>query len=133
MSGPTTRVLTVLELLQNHRRISGAELAAHLDVDRRTIRRYISVLENLGVPVTTEQGRSGGYMLVPGFKLPPMMFTDEEVLAISMGLLAAKQLGLAQAAPAIDNAQAKLERVMPENLKTRLRDTHETMPVLLWN
>lgn len=131
MSGPTTRVLTVLELLQNHSRISGAELAAHLGVDRRTIRRYISVLENLGVPVTTEQGRYGGYMLIPGFKLPPMMFTDEEVLAISMGLLAARQLGLAQAAPAIDNVQAKLERVMPENLKKRLRGIHGTTQLIL--
>lgn len=59
MSGPTTRVLTVLELLQAHGQIGGAELAERLGVDRRTIRRYITVLEELGIPITTEQGRYG--------------------------------------------------------------------------
>lgn len=131
MSGPTTRVLTVLELLQAHGQISGAELAERLDVDRRTIRRYITVLEELGIPVTTEQGRYGGYRLVAGFKLPPMMFTDEEALAVSLGLLAARQLGLADAAPAIASVQAKLERVMPANLKKRVRGVSDTTRVIL--
>jgi len=131
MTGPTVRVLAVLELLQNHRRITGSELAVRLGVDRRTVRRYITVLEELGVPVTTEQGRYGGYMLVPGFKLPPMMFTDDEVLAISLGLLAARELGLAQATPAIDSAEVKLQRVMPETLKRRLRGVKATTKLLL--
>lgn len=131
MAGPIARVLTVLELLQNHRRLGGAELADKLGVDRRTVRRYITVLEDMGVPITTEQGRHGGYMLVPGFKLPPMMFTDDETLAISLGLLAARQLGLADAAPAIDNVQSKLERVMPGNLRQRARAVSETTKLML--
>ncbi|AHI31915.1 Predicted DNA-binding transcriptional regulator YafY, contains an HTH and WYL domains [Marinobacter salarius] len=131
MSGPTTRVLTVLELLQTHGQIGGAELAERLGVDRRTIRRYITVLEELGIPVMTEQGRYGGYRLVAGFKLPPMMFTDEETLAVSLGLLAARQLGLADAAPAIASVQAKLERVMPANLKKRVRGVSDTTRVIL--
>lgn len=131
MSGPTTRVLTVLELLQTHGQIGGAELAERLGVDRRTIRRYITVLEDLGIPVMTEQGRYGGYRLVAGFKLPPMMFTDEETLAVSLGLLAARQLGLTDAAPAIASVQAKLERVMPANLKKRVRGVSDTTRVIL--
>lgn len=131
MAGPIARVLTALELLQSHKRLSGAELAAKLGVDRRTVRRYITVLEDMGVPVTTEQGRHGGYMLVPGFKLPPMMFTDEEILAVSLGLLAARQLGLAEAAPATDSVQAKLERVMPDALKQRTRAVGETTRLML--
>lgn len=131
MSGPTTRVLTVLELLQAHGQIGGAELAERLGVDRRTIRRYITVLEDLGIPVMTEQGRYGGYRLVAGFKLPPMMFTEEETLAVSLGLLAARQLGLADAAPAIASVQAKLERVMPTNLKRRVRGVSDTTRVIL--
>lgn len=131
MSGPTTRVLAALELLQNHPRLSGAELATRLGVDRRTVRRYITVLEDLGVPVTTEQGRYGGYMLVPGFKLPPMMFTDEEALAISLGTLAARELGIAQATPAINSVEAKLERVMPDNLKRRVRSVRDTTKLML--
>lgn len=131
MTGPTVRVLAVLELLQSHQRITGSELANRLGVNRRTVRRYITVLEELGVPVTTEQGRYGGYMLVPGFKLPPMMFTDDEVLAISLGLLAARQLGLAQATPATDSAETKLQRVMPDALKRRLRGVMATTKLLL--
>lgn len=131
MTGPIARVLTVLELLQSHKRLGGAELADKLGVDRRTVRRYISVLEDMGVPVTTEQGRYGGYMLVPGFKLPPMMFTDEEVMAVSLGLLAARQLGLVEATPAIDSVQAKLERVMPDGLKRRARAISETTKLML--
>lgn len=131
MSGPTTRVLALLELLQTHSRLSGAELADRLGVDRRTIRRYITVLEDLGIPVTTEQGRYGGYMLIAGFKLPPMMFTDEETLAVSLGLLAAQQLGLAESAPATASVQAKLERVMPANLKRRVRAVSDTTKLIL--
>lgn len=131
MSGPTTRVLALLELLQSHGRLSGAELAQRLDVDRRTVRRYITVLEDLGIPVMTEQGRHGGYALVPGFKLPPLMFTEEETLAVSLGLLAAQQLGLSASAPAIASAQAKLERVMPSNLKRRVSGVSDTTRVIL--
>lgn len=131
MAGPTTRVLAVLELLQANGQMGGAELAERLGVDRRTIRRYITALEDIGVPIVTEQGRYGGYRLVAGFKLPPMMFTDEEIFAVSLGLLAANQLGLTNAAPAIASVQAKLERVMPANLKSRVRGISETTQVIL--
>jgi len=126
MAHPTARVLAVLELLQAHGRMSGAELARRLEVDVRTLRRYIVTLEEIGIPITAERGRHGAYMLVTGFKLPPMMFTDDESLAISLGLHAARSLGLAEAAPAVESAQAKLERVMPANLKRRVRAVSET-------
>ncbi len=127
MYSPTTRVLTVLELLQSHGRMSGAELARRLQVDGRTLRRYIGKLEDLGIPVVAERGRYGCYSLIAGFKLPPMMFTDDEALALSIGLVAARGLGLAEAAPAVQSAQAKLERVMPRNLKNRIRALGETV------
>lgn len=126
MAHPTTRVLAVLELLQSHAQISGAELAARVEVDRRTLRRYIAMLEEMGIPITTEQGRYGGYRLVPGYKLPPMMFTDEEAQALSLGLIAARGLGLSDAAPAIESVQAKLDRVLPSAPKktvTALRES----------
>jgi predicted DNA-binding transcriptional regulator YafY len=127
MERPATRVLAVLELLQAHGRINGPELARRIGVDGRTLRRYIAMLEEIGIPVTAERGRHGGYRLVAGFKLPPMMFTDDEALALSVGLLAARGLGLADAAPAVASAQAKLERVMPANLKRRVRAIDETV------
>jgi predicted DNA-binding transcriptional regulator YafY len=127
MDRPTTRVLALLELLQAQGRLGGSELARRLGVDGRTVRRYIAMLETLGIPVTTERGRHGGYALVAGFKLPPMMFNDDEALALSIGLLAARGLGLADAAPAVASAQAKLERVMPTTLKRRVRAIDETV------
>jgi predicted DNA-binding transcriptional regulator YafY len=113
MTRPTTRVLAVLELLQSHGRVSGPELALRVGVDGRTLRRYIAMLEELGIPIVAERGRFGGYALVAGFKLPPMIFTDDEALALSVGLLAARGLGLADAAPAVTARGAKLQRVMP--------------------
>ncbi|WP_166839983.1 helix-turn-helix transcriptional regulator [Rheinheimera pleomorphica] len=131
MSGPTIRVLSLLELLQSHGRLSGTELAARLGVDKRTVRRYIQALEQLGIPVTTEQGCDGGYMLVAGFKLPPMMFTNDETLALSLGLLAAKNLQLADTQAAVSSVQAKLERVMPAKLKSRARAVADTIKLML--
>ena len=83
MYHPTTRVLTVLELLQAHGRLSGAEIASRLEVDLRTVRRYITMLQDLGLPVESERGRYGGYRLRPGFRLPPLMLSDEEALALT--------------------------------------------------
>jgi predicted DNA-binding transcriptional regulator YafY len=127
MARPTTRVLAVLELLQSRGNVSGPELSRRVGVDGRTLRRYIAMLEEMGIPIVAERGRFGGYALVAGFKLPPLMFTDDEALALSVGLLAARSLGLAGAAPAVAGAQAKLQRVMPQALKRRVRDIDETV------
>jgi predicted DNA-binding transcriptional regulator YafY len=127
MTKPMTRVLAVLELLQAHGRISGTEIAARLEVDVRSVRRYIATLEEMGIPVVADRGRAGGYALVAGFKLPPMMFSDDEALALSVGLLAARSLGLDSAAPAIAGVQAKLERTMPAQLRQRVRAVDETV------
>ena len=94
MYHPTTRLLAVLELLQSRGRVGGAELARRLEVDERTVRRYITMLRELGIPVEGERGRYGTYRLRAGYKLPPLMFTDDESLAIVLGLLAARQMGL---------------------------------------
>lgn len=126
MASPATRVLALLELLQSHGQLSGRELAQRLEVDGRTLRRYIRHLEDLGIPVTTERGRHGGYRLVAGFKLPPLMFSAEEAQAIALGLLAVRGLGLAETAAAGASAQAKLERVMPANLQQRVRALSES-------
>jgi predicted DNA-binding transcriptional regulator YafY len=127
MSQPTTRVLALLEMLQAREVTGGAELARALEVDRRTLRRYVVMLEELGIPIVTTQGRYGGYQVVPGFKLPPMIFSDEEALALAVGLMAARGLGLAQSLPALASARAKLERVFPAKLKSRLRAVDDSV------
>ncbi|TXD64480.1 HTH domain-containing protein, partial [Mitsuaria sp. TWR114] len=110
MSLPASRILALLELLQSRGQLDGAAIAAELQVERRTVRRYIVALEALGIPVDRERGRFGGYRLATGFRLPPLMFSEDEALALGLGLLAARQLGLADTAPAVASAQAKLER-----------------------
>src|SRR2546421_12795898 len=124
---PTARVLTVLELLQSHGRLTGAELARRLEVDIRTVRNYVETLADLGIPVEAERGRYGAYRLRPGYKLPPLIFTEDEALALTLGLLAAHKLGLAVAAPAVEGALAKVERVLPTALRDRVQAVQETL------
>jgi len=118
---PVARLLAALELLQTHRRVTGGELAERLQVDRRTARRYVARLIEMGVPIDTDRGRDGAYRLTAGYKLPPMMFSDDEALALALGLVAARDLGLGEARLAVHSALDKLERVMPENLRMRVR------------
>ncbi len=127
MYHPTTRVLAVLALLQAHGRMSGAELAERLEVNVRTLRRYVIMLQDLGIPIEAERGRNGAYILSAGFKLPPMMFTNEEALALTVGLISTRHLNLADTDRAIESALAKLERVMPLELKGRVRALTETI------
>src|SRR6266853_4217239 len=124
---PTTRVLTILELLQSRQHLSGPELAERLEVNTRTVRRYITMLQDLGIPVEAERGRHGSYRLRPGFKLPPLMFTEDEALALTLGLLAARRLGLTAAAPAVEGALAKIERVLPLALREQVQAVQETL------
>ncbi|HLJ81221.1 MAG TPA: YafY family protein [Ktedonobacterales bacterium] len=124
---PTTRVLTVLELLQSRARMSGPELAARLEVDVRTVRRYVTMLQSLGIPIEAGRGRYGAYRLRPGYKLPPLMLTEDEALAVVLGLLAARRLGLAATAPDVEGALAKIERVLPVALRERVQAVQETL------
>jgi predicted DNA-binding transcriptional regulator YafY len=118
---PTARVLALLEVLQSGGTRTVADLAARLDVDERTVRRYVDHLRDLDVPVRTVRGRHGGYRLAPGFRMPPLMLTDEEALAVLLGLLAGQRTGLvATSAEANDSAAAKLRRVLPEQVGRRL-------------
>src|SRR5215208_6146068 len=110
----------MLELLQTRERIGVPELARRLEVGERTVRRYAAMLRDMGVPVEAELGRYG---------VPPMMFTDEEALGLALGLLAARHLGLAGVAPAVEGALAKLERVMPEALRGQVRALQKTVSI----
>lgn len=120
MYSPTTRLLTVLEILQSHGNVSGPELAARLEVDVRNVRRYITMLRDMGIPVESEPGRYGSYYLRAGFRLPPLMFTNPEILAIILGLIAVRRLGLTKA-QGVESAAAKIERVLPSELRDRVR------------
>ncbi len=120
MYDPSMRVLTVLELLQTHGRLSGGELAAHMEVSVRTVQRYVARLQDLGIPVASSRGPGGAYRLKPGFRLPPLMFGTEEAFAIALGLDALVFLGLSETAPAAAGVRAKLARVLPETVSEQV-------------
>jgi predicted DNA-binding transcriptional regulator YafY len=117
---PTTRLLTILERLQSRKSVTGPELAAELEVDIRSVRRYIASLRDLGIPIDGEAGRAGTYRLRPGYRLPPVMFTNAEMIAVMLGLVAVRNLGLAEACGA-DEAIAKIERILPDALREQAR------------
>ncbi len=116
---PTARVLALLEILQSQRQASGPELATRLGVEPRTVRRYVGHLLALGVPVETLRGRDGGYALGAGHKLPPLMFSPEEALALAMGLRAARELGHGRIRCA--RGRARLDDPWPSGRRVRRR------------
>ncbi|MFJ8750540.1 helix-turn-helix transcriptional regulator [Streptomyces sp. NPDC102441] len=121
MSRPVARVLTLLELLQSGGLRTAAELAGRLGVDERTVRHYVGHLIDLDVPVESVRGRHGGYRLMPGHRMPPLMLNDDEALAVLLGLVAGRRAGLTTATgTASETATAKIRRVLPERLRIGL-------------
>lgn len=129
MYDPIMRVLTVLEILQAREHVSGAELAQRLEVNARTVQRYIARLQDLCIPVESTRGVGGAYRLKPGFRLPPMMFTDEEAFALTLGLRALRHLGLSAFAPATEGAAAKLGRVLPDSIRDGANAVDEVVAI----
>lgn len=129
MYDPIMRVLTVLEILQARDFVTGAELAHRLEVDLRTVQRYIVRLKDLSIPVESSRGVGGAYRLRPGFRLPPLLLTNEEAFALSLGLRALRQIGLSAFAPATEGALAKLGRVLPEALRESVRTVEDVVAI----
>ncbi len=114
------RLLQLLSLLQTPREWPGGELADRLGVSRRTVRRDVDRLRELGYPVQASMGADGGYRLVAGKAMPPLVLDDEEAVAIAVGLRA----GAGHAVEGVDEASvralAKLEQVLPSRLRHRV-------------
>lgn len=128
MPRPTGRVLTLLELLQSGGTRTVAELADRLGVEGRTVRRYVDQLIDLDVPVESVRGRYGGYRLAPGYRLPPLMLSDDEALAVLLGLVTGRRAGLTTTErTANETASAKIRRVLPKHIARRLDTLLETL------
>jgi predicted DNA-binding transcriptional regulator YafY len=114
---PAGRLLQLLELLQARPVTTGREIAERLDIDPRTVRRYIAALLELGIPVDGARGVGGGYRLRPGYRLAPLMLSDAEAVATAVGLLVADRQGIGSA----DAALAKVHRVLPDRLRRQVQ------------
>ncbi|MCC6617273.1 MAG: YafY family transcriptional regulator [Anaerolineae bacterium] len=133
MYSPTTRLLTVLELLQSYKQMSGREIARRLEVDVRTVRRYIVSLQDMGIPVEAERGPYGAYQLQRGDRLPPLMLTDAEAVAITLGLLTIREFSFPVDVAAVEGALAKTERVLPEKPLAQVRGLQEAITFNIWS
>jgi predicted DNA-binding transcriptional regulator YafY len=120
MTDPTSRLLSLLSLLQTHRHWSGTALADRLGVTTRTIRRDVDRLRGLGYPVAALAGAEGGYRLEAGTELPPLLLDDEEAVAIAVGLRTAAGGAVAGVEETSVRALAKLEQVLPSRLRRRV-------------
>ena len=127
MPTPTARLLELLELLQAQPVITGREISDRLEIDRRTVRRYVGALQDLGIPVEGQRGVGGGYRIRPGYRLPPLMLTDDEAVAIALGVQAAGRLGLSGSDEAVEGALVKIHRVLPDGLRRRVEALEETL------
>jgi predicted DNA-binding transcriptional regulator YafY len=120
MNDTPARLLTLLSLLQTPREWPGSELAQRLRVSSRTIRRDIDRLRELGYPVEATTGAEGGYRLVAGAAMPPLLLDDEEAVAIAVGLRAGAGHAIEGVEEASVRALAKLEQVLPSRLRHRV-------------
>ncbi|MBT2452667.1 YafY family transcriptional regulator [Streptomyces sp. ISL-43] len=120
MTDTPARLLTLLSLLQTPREWPGSELAGRLRVSARTIRRDIDRLRELGYPVEATLGAEGGYRLVAGAAMPPLVLDDEEAVAIAVGLRAGAGHAIEGVEEASVRALAKLEQVLPGRLRHRV-------------
>ncbi|GCE31690.1 transcriptional regulator [Dictyobacter alpinus] len=114
------RILGLLLFLRSGQSVSADELARHFAVSRRTIYRDLETLSLLGVPIYAERGRGGGFQLLEGYFLPPLMFSQSEAVALLFGISLQKNLRAAPFATDIVMAEQKLLAALPERLRTVL-------------
>ena len=131
MYSPTSRLLGVLELLQSRQQMSGSELAQRLEIHPRTVRRYIQQLQDMGIPVEAERGIYGAYRLKPGQRVPPLLFTEQETLALSLGLLTIRELQFPVERATTETTLAKIERVLPAGLVQHARALQAAISIQL--
>ena len=120
MAATTTRTLDLLSLLQSHRHWTARELVDRLEVSERTLRRDVERLRELGYSIESTRGVAGGYRLQAGTGLPPLLLTDDEGVAIAVGLRSQAAAGLRGAEHTTLSALAKLEQVLPPALRRRI-------------
>lgn len=120
-SAPTTssRLLALLSLLQARRDWPGGLLAERLAVSERTVRRDIDRLREIGYPIRAVKGPDGGYQLGAGAQLPPLLFDDEQAVALAVALRTAVTTG-AGIEEAAARALATMRQVMPSRLRGRI-------------
>jgi predicted DNA-binding transcriptional regulator YafY len=123
----SSRLLRLLSLLQTPRDWTGTELAQRLEVSPRTVRNDVERLRALGYPVHATRGSVGGYRLEAGSALPPLLFEDDEAVAVAIGLRTATSGAVTGIEETSLRALAKLEQVLPPRLRRQVSTLQNVM------
>lgn len=127
MANTATRLITLIMLLQRQPNQTAAQLARTLDVSVRTVQRYMTMLDEMGIPIYAERGPYGGYALVRGYKMPPLVFTPEEAVAIYLGTSFLEQVWGRLYQEAARGALAKLDNVLPDEQRREVAWASQTL------
>lgn len=127
MANSATRLITLIMLLQRRPNQQAAELANALGVSVRTLHRYITMLDEMGIPIYSERGPYGGFSLVRGYKMAPLVFTPEEAVAVSLGTNLVGELWGPLYRDAVQGAAAKLENVLPDEQRQEVAWAQRTL------
>jgi predicted DNA-binding transcriptional regulator YafY len=127
MANTATRLITLIMLLQRQPNQTAAQLAQTLDVSVRTVQRYITMLDEMGIPIYAERGPYGGYALVRGYKMPPLVFTPEEAVAIYLGTSTLEGVWGRLYQEAARGALAKLDNVLPDEQRREVAWARQTL------
>src|SRR5689334_14147169 len=114
MANTATRLITLIMLLQRQPNQNASQLAQALNVSVRTVQRYVTMLDEMGIPIYAEHGPYGGYTLVRGYKMPPLVFTPEEAVAVYLGTGLLEEVWGHLYLEAARGALAKLDNVLPD-------------------
>ncbi len=114
MNQPATRLITLIMLLQRQPNQKAADLARTLGISVRSLHRYFAMLDEMGIPVYTERGPRGGFSLVRGYKMPPLVFSPEEATTLYLGTSLVEEMWGSLYREAAAGALAKLENVLPD-------------------
>src|SRR5512142_38028 len=120
MTNTASRLITLIFLLQNQPNQKAGELASKLGVSLRTIHRYFAMLDEMGIPVYAERGPYGGFSLVRGYKIPPLIFSLEEAVAVYLGTSLVTEMWGQLYREAAQGALAKLENILPNEQRSEI-------------
>jgi len=120
MSQPASRLITLILLLQRQPNQKAADLAKELGVSVRTLHRYFAALDEMGIPIYAERGPYGGFSLVRGYKMPPLVLTPEEAVAVYLGTSLVGEMWGNLYGAAGAGALAKLDNLLPDEQRNEI-------------
>ena len=129
MSNVATRLLSLILLLQSRTSWKAGELAQELNVSERTVHRYMSMLDEMGIPIYSERGPYGGFSLLRGYKLPPLIFTAAEASVLYMGANLVREVWGRTYDDAATAVTAKLDNVLPDDLRHQVELVRQSLVV----